>query len=492
MSSDQLRRLGDSACLWRARRTSPSWACGVGRPDLPRRWLIVIALPQARDIQRLQRVHHQRRRSRETARFVHFAAPTPMAMGRESPLPAVTVERPSNVSVAVAELKRKRIPLVISGATLGLGLLGGIMVWYAGHKVNRTTMGGVPRPVSVIAAKASSFRDSRTYVGTIQAWVEADIGPQYISAYVQTVLVRPGDTVAEGAVVATLDCSNPSASTRAAAMQARSVDARQRALADESARVQSLLDGGFVAPNESEQKEALSDAEQAQLLEANAKLASASLDVKDCILRAPFAGEISARVIDPGAFVHPGTTIVSIVDRKTVRITADAPEKDFDVVQVGTAVTIDALSTSAKIAAQVSRRTPKADPGTRTIHFEVDVADPNRTIPVGTTGIIHIEVGQPTPASEVPAYAATVTDRKASLYVVEQGVAYERDVTVLGEVGGSLFVELAQLPAGTTVVTEGRALLGNKDRVRAKPDMSPPGPSRGLPTARGAGNARPK
>jgi len=410
---------------------------------------------------------------------------------RESPLPAVTVEHPSGVAAAIPDPKHRRIPIVIAGATLGLALLGGFMVWYAGHKVNRTPMAGVPRPVSVIAAKASSFRDSRTYVGTIQPWVEADIGPQYISAYVQTVLVRPGDTVAEGAVVATLDCSNPSASTRAAAMQARSVDARQRAFADESARIQSLLDGGFVAPNESEQKEAQSDAEQAQLLEAKAKLASASLDVKDCVLRAPFAGEISARTIDPGAFVHPGTTIVSIVDRKTVRITADAPEKDFDVVQIGTTVSIDALSTSAKIAAQVSRRTPKADPGTRTIHFEIDVADPNRTIPVGTTGIIHIEVGQPTPASEIPVYAATVTDRKASLFVVDQGVAYKRDVVVLGEVGGSLFVQLDQLPVGTAVVTEGRALLGNKDRVHAKPDTAPPGPSRASSGARGGGNGRP-
>jgi RND family efflux transporter MFP subunit len=410
---------------------------------------------------------------------------------RESPLPALSVERPSGVPIPVAAPKRKRIPIIIAGSTLGLALLGGFMVWHAGHKVNRTPMAGVPRPVSVVDAKAGSFRDSRTYVGTIQAWVEANIGPQYISAYVQTVLVRPGDTVAEGAIVATLDCSNPSASTRAAAMQARSVDARQRALADESARIQTLLDGGFVAPNESEQKEAQSEAEQAQLLEANAKLASASLDVKDCVLRAPFAGEISARAIDPGAFVHPGTTIVSIVDRRTLRITADAPEKDFDVVEIGTTVSIDALSTRSKIAAKISRRTPKADPGTRTIHFEIDVADPNRTIPVGTTGIIHIDVGQPTSASELPVYAATVKDREATLFVVERGVAYKRDVAVLGEVGGSLFVQIDQLPVGTLVVTEGRALLADKDRVQAKPDSAPPAASRVLPSARGGGNARP-
>ena len=410
---------------------------------------------------------------------------------RESPPPEVAVERPYDVPSAPQEVTHGRIPLVIAGATLALALLGGFMVWYAGHKVNRTPMSAAPRLVSVVETKASSFRDSRTYVGTIQPWVEADIGPQYISAYVQTVLVRPGDLVAEGAVVATLDCSNPSASTRAAAMQARAIDARQRSMADESARVKSLLSGGFVSPNESEQKEAQSDAERAQLLEANAKLSSASLDVKDCVLRAPFAGEISTRAIDPGAFVRPGTTIVSIVDRNTLRVTADAPEKDFDVVSTDTTVGIDALSTDAKITAKISRRAPKADPATRTIHFEIDVADPNRTIPVGTTGMIHIDVGQPTPASEIPVYAASVTEKKAVLFVVDQGVAHRREVAVLGEVGGSLFVPPDELPPGTSVVSEGRALLENNDRVQAKADAPPPPPNGDSKTSRGGGNARP-
>ena len=33
----------------------------------------------------------------------------------------------------------------------------------------------------------------------------------------------------------------------------------------------------------------------------------ATLEVNDCVLRAPFDGEIAARSVDPGAFVRPGT-----------------------------------------------------------------------------------------------------------------------------------------------------------------------------------------
>jgi multidrug efflux pump subunit AcrA (membrane-fusion protein) len=184
-------------------------------------------------------------------------------------------------------------------------------------------------------------------------------------------------------------------------------------------------------------------------------------------------------------------TIVSIVDRKTLRVTADAPEKDFDVVKIDTSVSIDALSTSTKITAKISRRAPKADPGTRTIHFEIDVADPNRTIPVGTTGIIHIEVGQPIPASEIPVYAATVNEKKAELFVIDQGVAHKKEVAVVGEVGGSLFVDPKQLPAGASVVTEGRALLENNDKVKATPDSAAPVATDKSTRARGAGNATP-
>src|SRR5213082_3135264 len=48
----------------------------------------------------------------------------------------------------------------------------------------------------------------------------ARVGPQYVSAYVGTVLVRPGAVVKRGEVLATLDCRNASAATREIAARA--------------------------------------------------------------------------------------------------------------------------------------------------------------------------------------------------------------------------------------------------------------------------------
>jgi RND family efflux transporter MFP subunit len=274
-------------------------------------------------------------------------------------------------------------------------------------------------------------------------------------------------------------------------MQARAVSEHQRATADEAAREETLLDGGFIASNDVEQTHAKSTAERAQLLETEAQQASASQDVKDCALRAPFDGEIATRRVDPGAFVTPGTTIVSVVDRSIARVVVDAPEKDFAIVSPGTPVRITLLATGAQRDAKIARRAPKADPQTRTVHFEIDLPDPERAIPADTTALVHVDVGQPVAATTIPLYAATEQEGKARVFVVENGVAHQRRLAILGESAGDLYFDPKLLAPGTTVVTEGRALLSDGDPVQPKLDTPPPGAQGSGAETRGGGYGRP-
>ena len=66
-----------------------------------------------------------------------------------------------------------------------------------------------------------------------------------------------------------------------------------------------------------------------------------------------------------------------------------------------------------------------------------------------------------------PQVVATVRGAKASLFVVDHGVAHQQTVAVKGEAGGSLFLDPA-LPAGAAGVVEGRALLEDGDSVTVK------------------------
>ena len=106
------------------------------------------------------------------------------------------------------------------GATLGLL----IFAFIGTYRLTDYTMGSMANPfyldlgftLKQIAAVAKDFRPSRTYVGTMEAWLSASIGPQLVSAYVDTVLVRPGAVVKRGEVLATLDCRDASAASQGA------------------------------------------------------------------------------------------------------------------------------------------------------------------------------------------------------------------------------------------------------------------------------------
>jgi len=364
-----------------------------------------------------------------------------------------------------------RVAIAIS--TFVLVSLGAVLYVRARARVNDVPLTATPKAVTVIEAHAGTYRAERRYVATLEPWVAADIGPQLIAAYVDTVLVRPGAVVKRGEVLATLDCRESSATQRAVAMQARAIEARQKALANESARVNTLLDGGFVAPNEAEQKLATSQSELAELMATEAKLAGTSLAVNDCVLRSPFDGEVSRRVVDPGAFVRPGTSIVSVIDRSTVRVGAEVPESDFTFVGPGTPVSMKILSTGDQALGTIARRSPAASSSTRTVHFEIDLPDAERKLPVGATAELTIEVGKPEAATVIPGAAASVRGDKATVFVIEGDHAKKVVVPVKGEVLGTLYCDPTLAPH-TRIVTEGRSLLTDGDKVTARLDATGP------------------
>lgn len=363
----------------------------------------------------------------------------------------------------------RRVPMLLGGAGLVVVGVLALLQTRATARTNHVALASEPKGVSVVTATASEYRPSHRYVGRIEPWMMARIGPQLLSGYVETVLVRPGDVVKRGAVLATLNCSVASSSSAAVAAQARALQERQRALASEATRLEQLSQDGFVAANELDQKRAGLLSGSAQVDALRAQLAGKSLEVQDCLLRAPFDGEIGERSMDPGSFARPGSTLVSVVDRHLLRVVADAPETDAVGLQVHTVVKLHLLASGATIEATVSRRAPSADPITRTVHFEIDLEPSVAAVPVGTTAEIHAELGDPTAVSQIPLTAAKVRGESAAVFVLEGDVVHARTVEVVGERGGMLFVARSLAP-GTVIVNEGRSKLAEGDRVHVKGD----------------------
>ena len=147
------------------------------------------------------------------------------------------VQRVGDGAAARSAARTRLVPIGIAGGVSILLAVGVLLLRHAESGTNKVALSGEAKPVTVIAVPETTFRASRTYVGTLEAWVRAAVGPQLVSAYVDTVLVRPGAAVKKGDVLATLDCRNASATSQAVAMQARALEAQQRAVAHEAARV---------------------------------------------------------------------------------------------------------------------------------------------------------------------------------------------------------------------------------------------------------------
>lgn len=356
------------------------------------------------------------------------------------------------------------VPVLIAALVAG-ALYGGWTLMRRSEDVSQpSALADAPKPVTVVEAVAAPYRPLRRYVATIAPWLEARVGPQFVNAYVDEVRVRPGADVDKGDILATLDCRNTAAQRRAMVRQNRALKARQKALDSAADRLQRALEAGVASPIEAERRSAAALEQQSEVLANQARIAAIRLEVSDCTLRAPFAGEVAARMLDPGAFVRPGTPLIHLVDRSLLRIEATVPESDFALVSPETPVRVDVLATGHTFKAEISRRAPAADPATRTVTCEIDVEDVDRELPTGTTAELTIEVGDPISAIRVPLAAAVVRGESASVVLVEEGRAVERVLTVVGEREGDLFVAGAIRP-GALIVTDGRTSLESGDVV---------------------------
>lgn len=372
--------------------------------------------------------------------------------------------------------------LVSLSVLVALALLAGGLTWLRARQeaeTNQVALAEAPKKVTVVPAHAVSYRAERRYVGTLRAWQQADLGPQFVAAYLHSIRVRPGDSVKAGEVLAKLDCRNASASREQVAMQVQALEQQHRALESELGRYRRLAAQDFLSANELEKKAAESAATESKLRSLRAQLQARRVEADDCVLRAPFAGEVAARRLDPGAFVRPGDRVLTVVDRQRLRFEFEVPERDYALLPVGAPVELRLLATGSVLPGEIVRRSPAANAATRSVRLEVDVMDTPGALPVGTTGEVRVEVGDPVPAVEVPLRAAVVRGDGAAVYVDDGGIARKVHAKVLGEAGSRLFLE-PELGAGTLVVVEGRSSLADGDAIVSEParfELMPEGPN---------------
>lgn len=175
-----------------------------------------------------------------------------------------------------------------------------------------------------VAGTPLAVRDSTigvlvTATGTAEPIASATVSTRLMGTVLE-VPVREGDRVAAGALLARIDARDLEAkraqvraslaAATAAHTEAALMAQRMRALYADSAAAKVQLDA------------AESGLARAEAAVAAARASEAEVDALAdyAVVRAPFAGLITARHVDPGAFAAPGAPLVSIQDDARLRI----------------------------------------------------------------------------------------------------------------------------------------------------------------------------
>ena len=354
-----------------------------------------------------------------------------------------------------------------------LSLAAGGWWFFAGRPLTVQTAAAVA-PGAGAGSAASTVLQATGY---ITARRQATVSTQITGTLTQ-VLIEEGDRVQKGQIIARLEDSALRAALNVAQANVMTAQAQvaqseaQLAQADADVRRQEeLAASGMVSKQAAEQARtaahtarAVVEARRREADAARAQAAQAQVNYDYTIVRAPFSGVITVKAAQVGEIVSPlsagggftRTGVGTIVDMDSLEVTVDVNEAYIGQVKpdMPCEATLDAYP-DWKVPAHVIAIVPAADRGKATVKVRVGIDTKDARL-VPDMGVrISFLATKPAPGAPaaapskgvlVPPAAIAQRDGKAVVFVVVDGKALQRAVTVAPQDVGTM--KLLQGDAG--------------------------------------------
>src|SRR5712691_2931892 len=243
----------------------------------------------------------------------------------------------------------------------------------SGCKPSADTGGANPAPLAPAAVRVAKVKRgeatrSLTLPGNVVAYQQAALFAK-VTGYVKTVKVDKGDSVAEGALLVDIEVPELIADRAKyqAELEVASIDFKR--IQEAQNKAPDLVVRQSVDTAKGKRDIAKANLERVETLQGFAKIA------------APFAGVITRRTIDPGAFVaaatagaNPDAAMFVLMDFSKVRVQVPVPEPEVPGIKVGlpVRVLIEELP-NAKFEGSISRFANALDDATRTMLAEIEL-----------------------------------------------------------------------------------------------------------------------
>jgi HlyD family secretion protein len=342
-----------------------------------------------------------------------------------------------------------------------LALLAGLGLWQR----QRLAAAKDVTPFTVLA-RSGSLPGVVSATGELDAVERVNVSPRR-QGVIKELYVDEGDAVKAGQVLARMDAGDLKDREDELSSNVRSAEAELRRSASELQRNEPLYRQGAISLNDLNRFRADEEVKRMALAAARQRLEQRQVEGDELLVRAPFAGVISQRYADPGAFVTPtttasataGATSSSIVElSQGLEVLAKVPESDLGRLRpaMAASVRVDAFP-DRRFAARIRQIAPRAVKTNNVTSFEVKLAlvDPAPELRIGMTADVDFQTGRLEARTLVPTVAVVTEDGRPgvllvgknsqpSFKAVELGVSSGRDSQILSglDPGTRVFIDL--------------------------------------------------
>jgi RND family efflux transporter MFP subunit len=223
---------------------------------------------------------------------------------------------------------------------------------------------------------------------------------------------------------------------------------------------------------------------KASLQDRRASYDLARKKLADAVIKAPVAGSISERLVQPGEFIRENTPVATIVQMSPLKLKTAIQEKNASLITPGQVVQFDVEAfLNKKFKGKIAYVSPSVDQATRTFAVEALVDNSDRQLKPGffAKGVVLTRVDARVLA--VPEDAISTLAGVSTVYVIENGKARQQQISLgarqnkLVEVTSGLkgdeqlaTTNLSQLATGVTVRLGNEAADGSgQGRRGARP-----------------------
>ncbi|MEX0886682.1 MAG: efflux RND transporter periplasmic adaptor subunit [Phycisphaeraceae bacterium] len=321
-------------------------------------------------------------------------------------------------------------------------------------------------PVELATVEVLTLEETIRGVGTLQATQRVVLRPE-IAGRIQAVGFEEGGRVEQGQLLFEIDAERLRRQREASAAALRSAEVRLSNAERTLDRQRRLREQGVVAEDELDRAQSAYDEAAAERDRLEAELDVLDEELDRTRIEAPFAGVISEREVDVGAYVPVGEPLATLYQIDPMRISFAVPERHLARLQQGQSVRLSVAAYAGEVfEGNVSFISPAVDQATRTVRVRAEIPNPDGQLAPGTfaTASATLNVREDRPV--VPEESLVGTRQGYRVYVVdEDDQAHARAVRTGLRRNGVVEI-LEGVEPGERVVRLGHLRVSDGDRVR--------------------------